>query len=105
MVDATEDGEATVGSACSEVLLRTVGAGPPPRDCGVLCASAVRRDGCIEVELSAVHIASQSMAVAYVSQGGGGERASDAVVLRRRERAEPLEPQCMAFGTSWPLPS
>ena len=98
-------------SVCTQFLNETIGSGPKPRDCGVLCAvsSAQEQPGHLHVVLTVVHSESESMAVAWLSEDGQGKQRSESRVLRKangdgRERhRSSVASQSLVVGVHWPI--
>jgi taspase (threonine aspartase 1) len=94
---------------CTNYLRETIGTGPPPRDCGVLCASTQKQPGYLHVALTAVHLESESMAVAWLSEDSNGILRSESRILRKSRssnnsnNAGGLASQSLVVGLHWHL--
>jgi taspase (threonine aspartase 1) len=94
-------------SICAKYIKETVGVGPPPRDCGVLCAfsSTQQQAGHLHVVLTAVHCEAESMAVAWLSEDASGKQRSEARILRKNnDDSDRVTSQSLVVGVHWPLP-
>lgn len=105
-VGSKAQGDGDVAELCENIIKNTVGSGPLPKECGVLCAVASRGDSQVEVQLAAVHCESKSMAVAWLWQDEHGKRRSESRILRRSAAANGGGDisQRMAVGVHWPIP-
>jgi taspase (threonine aspartase 1) len=99
-------------SICTKYLKETIGSGPTPRDCGVLCAvsSTQEQPDHLHVALTAVFNESESMAVAWLSEDGNGKQRSEARVLRKNggdgaNSGLKTTTQSLVVGVHWPLES
>jgi isoaspartyl peptidase/L-asparaginase-like protein (Ntn-hydrolase superfamily) len=99
-------------SICTRYLNETIGQGPTPRDCGVLCLSSSsttsrqQQPGHLHVILTAVFRESESMAVGWLSEDSIGKQRSEARVLRKnnsRTGGSSLTSQSLVVGVHWPL--
>jgi len=99
-------------SICTKYIKETVGIGPTPRDCGVLCAisstaisSTTQQPDHLHTTLTAVHCESESMAVAWLSEDARGKQRSESRILRKsNESSHSLTSQSLVVGVHWPYP-
>lgn len=93
-------------SICTKYIKETVGIGPSPRDCGVLCAISTTQQQLdhLHVVLTAVHCESESMAVAWLSEDARGKQRSEARILREiNDSSNSFTSQSLVVGVHWPL--